>query len=114
MSYMRVIPRDLFNESSLMKCTGQLYLLLESKNIIGAELTHANDSFRIDQSESDGSIHFTNLFFAFKGKHWYLTRPLNSRNPWPLYLRRNGVEISVFDNDGCLSPEFLDAFTGGN
>lgn len=29
MSYFRVIPRDLFNEASLLKCYGRLAILLD-------------------------------------------------------------------------------------
>lgn len=104
MTYQRVIPRDLFNDANLLKCLGQLYLELERLNIPGVELEHWPDTraFIIHQNEDDGSTYCRNVVLTVKNKHHYLTRPLNSRKSWPLYLN----EIPIFDNEGCLTEEF--------
>lgn len=74
MSYNRVIPRDLFNESSLLKCLGRLYICLENTPGHAAELQQVGREFDIRQSDDDGSIYaagaaddrqaFTRLYVA--------------------------------------------------
>jgi len=110
MTYRRVIPRDLFNEANLLKCYGQLYIAME--RLAGCEARFRNEDvprFEIMQRESDGAIFVYNLPLEI-GRHSYtLTRPLNSRRPWPLYAERDGDDsfdpIAVFDDQGELTPE---------
>jgi hypothetical protein len=114
--YTHVIPRDLFNESDLLKCYGRLYTLLEM-GAHTAELSNDdqdnNEPFNIIQDELDGSISISNVKLTISGKVWRLYRPLNSRDPWPLYcLSVNGdVCERVFTDDGMLSFEFLNIIT---
>lgn len=105
MSYLRVIPRDLFNEANLLKCLGQLYLELERVNIPNAKLVHDHESFDVGQDSNDGSISAHNVILVTNGVPYFLWRPLNSREPWPLYIKEvgNGNEISVFNQSGALS-----------
>lgn len=107
MSYLRVIPRDLFNEASLLKCYGRLYLALEK---LGMEhqLVHFGNAFRVDQNEADGSISIANVALAVRGWRVTLFRPLNARAPWPLWARLNDEDCQVFDDAGQLTPEMLE------
>ncbi len=57
MAYLRVIPRDLFNEGNLLKCLGRIYINLESLPGISAELVETGGPFHIEQNEDDGSIY---------------------------------------------------------
>lgn len=115
MSYMRVIPRDLFNEANLLKCYGQIYLNLELLNQPGAFLEHdeEDEGFRIGQNSDDGSTDIENVTLYVNGYAVPVRRPLNSREPWPLYaMTEDGEEISVFCDDGSFSAEMLEFIKG--
>ncbi|QIG66764.1 hypothetical protein EVB27_094 [Rhizobium phage RHph_TM16] len=115
--YQRVIPRDLFNEASLLKCMGQLYLGLENmpqffRHPASVRMffnENAGGGFSIYQNKSDGSIHLGNVTLVVRGKQCYLYRPLNSREPYPLWLKHPESEddIEVFTVDGMF-VEFSD------
>lgn len=116
MSYARVIPLDLFNEASLLKCYGQLWLKLENRKHVSFKLTTntntGGNSFQILQRPYDGALALGNLRLYIRGQLYILHRPLNSREPWPLYLNHPTDpfldEIAVFDDHGELSREMLD------
>lgn len=114
MSYLRVIPRDLFNEANLLKCYGQIYLHLERLNIKGVELVHEDDilPFDVRQYEDDGSLYIMNVKLVVHGGDCVLFRPLNSREPWPLYLQLGEEEIAVFNDDGSFTQEMLNFLEG--
>jgi streptogramin lyase len=112
MSYTRVIPRDLFNEANLLKCLGRLWICLENnpRAILGDnDAEHGGEPFHIEQSDDDGSISVTNVPLHINGFQWRLSRPLNSREAWPLWMTSPDDETHepVFDDNGNLSPEFL-------
>jgi hypothetical protein len=115
MSYVRVLPRDLFNEANLLKCLGQLWLLVDGRE--GAKfLVEAVEGFEIRQDPNDGSLFVGNVPFALRGLLAHLSRPLNSREPWPLYLSipedPDFDVIAVFNDDGSLSDDMLRAMGG--
>lgn len=113
MSYQRVIPRDLFNEASLLKCLGRLWIVLDNLHEVNhkAKLKQKDDfaDFCTQQDPSDGSIFSENVKFYICGKFRHLYRPLNSRDAWPLWLNLDGREIEVFDDAGNPTNEFLKA-----
>jgi len=106
MTYFRVIPRDLFNEANLLKCYGQLYLNME--RYVG--IAYMNDpspgrAFEVRQDDSDGSTTIANVHLVVRGRKVPLYRPLNSREPWPLYARIGEDDINVFNDDGSFSDD---------
>ena len=107
--YIRVIPRDLFNEANLLKCLGRLVLCIESAPRVVVE--HDGGPFEVVQNDDDGSISLFGFYVQVAGSALSLWRPLNSRHPWPLMAAVEGdhdVEpVPVFCDDGELSPEFL-------
>lgn len=110
MSYKRVLPRDLFNEANLLKCYGRLVLLIEEKMIDWIQYHHDGDSFYIKQNPSDGSLSIANIEFWTRGpkpKKIHLSRPLNSRESWPLWACIEGEEEDhpVFGNNGSFMLE---------
>jgi hypothetical protein len=108
MTYRRVLPRDLFNEANLLKCYAQLWIALENtRPCLGRFGEDDVSDFNIAQDPSDGSIRVANLTFLLAGRPRRLFRPLNSREPWPLWLRLDEDDVRVFDDDGKLSPEML-------
>lgn len=107
--YERVIPRDLFNEANLLKCYGKLALVLnDHTNIYRArvEMEDEGSSFLVAQNPDTGGIYLLNVYLSIDGERQHLERPLNSRDPWPLYLEYEGNPIPVFDESGNLSHEF--------
>lgn len=114
MSYIRVIPRDLFNEANLLKCLGRLWIALdEAKCGHKAQfVTEDVPMFDIRQNPDDGSTYVANIEFRIGGEKFTLYRPLNSREAWPLYTMREGdwdfEPVAVFNDDGSLSDEMLD------
>lgn len=110
--YRRVIPRDLFNESSLLKNLGRLALLIEDGFAPeGLKLVHHDPTagFQIEMSASDGSICCPGLTLYTKHRAFAIPqRPLNSRDEWPLLIEADDDEMRVFDGNGNFSVEFLD------
>jgi hypothetical protein len=108
MSYQRVIPRDLFNEANLLKCMGQLWLNLEKLNLPDVEMAYDDESFDIDQCQDTGATFVRNITLVVNDEVVVPWRPLNSREPYPLYITRdNGDEISIFNDEGWFTPEML-------
>lgn len=110
MSYTRVIPRDLFNEAKLLKCTGRLVLLIHDRQApAGLTFEHDGGPFTILQDESDGSIYVFNINFSMEGKdgQFYFFTTLNNKDPYPLYLKFEEDEAQVFTDAGDFTPEFL-------
>lgn len=108
MSYKREVPCDLFNEAGLLKCMARLSIVGEKLGLTLAHETHSCADFVIDQDPSDGSIYMSNVEVWYKGRSFCSPfRPLNSRQPWPLYVLSWGEEVAVFDDHGDLTPEFI-------
>lgn len=106
--YIRVIPRDLFNEANLLKCLGRLALLAERAP--GVLVDHDGGPFEVVQNDDDGSISVPSVDVRVAGVRLLLWRPLNAREPWPLWAAVDGDPgfdpVPVFRDDGVFSPEF--------
>ena len=88
MIYKRVIPRDLFNESKLLKCLGKITLLIHEKMIPGLNVNLEGEAsgFIIQQGIS-GEIYCVNLqFFDDNGTAVYFETGLNSKENYPLVM----------------------------
>lgn len=102
MSYKRVIPRDLFNEANLLKCYGKLWIELEKLNLEKL-ISHVDNDLNFDiVQDIDGDLTIDNVYL----RNTKLRRPLNSRDPWPLYAMHDDIEYVVFCHDGTLTDEF--------
>lgn len=113
MPYKRVIPRDLFNEGSLLKCCGRIHINLETAGLPGVELESDGAAFDIQQDASSGDIYIANVKLKVGAKGYRVYRRLNSRGAWPLYLVDvNGEELDLFADDGSFSLEFIDFARG--
>lgn len=122
LNYTRIVPRDLFNESKLLKCLGQLALLIHDgvdKNgraTPGSLEVHHDetDEFRIGQRQCSGDFYCDTVGFVVRDTRSGMPRrlldlrsSLNSREPYPLICTTKNDEISVFNGDGTLSDNFL-------
>jgi len=107
--YDRVIPRDLFNESKLLKCMGQLCLYIHD-NTTPVEMTveHNGDPFKIALME-DNNLRVTNISISIKGSVFDFYTTYNSKAAYPLYVMDdNYTEYEVFDHGGKFSTEFVE------
>jgi hypothetical protein len=115
MSYTRVIPRDLFNESKLLKCLGQLSLLIHDGKTRGVPLSIEHDDsdcpgFDIQQDGDRATLFVSNVAVRIDGvAPLNLGLPINARDRYPLelYTAKEAV-IDVFNSDGSLSVDFID------
>lgn len=112
--YRRVLPRDLFNEGSLLKCYGRLWILLSETHGHNAQIVEEDvDCFDVQQNEATGGLTVTNLTFTVDGVPYRLERSLNSREAWPLMVTERAgdpdfEEVEVFDDHGNFTREMLD------
>lgn len=117
MGYERVLPRDLFNDANLLKCIGQVVLMIEN-NVLDLQYRHRHPDkdFQIRQDDGDGSTKIANVSFDFPNgwavRFW---RPMNARGPWPLYahIADSEEDVPVFTLDGALTEEFFQAVEKG-
>ena len=111
--FKRVIPRDLFNEAKLLKCLGQLSLLLHDGVGIRwpLRLRHKRPEkgFRIDQRAGDAGLFCVNLNLSLNGRKIVVFSSYNSKEPYPLLFEDwEGGEGEVFDASGQFSTEFME------
>lgn len=117
MSYMRVVPRDLFNESKLLKCLGQISIAILDNKLgkYGVEdyLEDADQGFIIDHTD-DGDTYCSNYKVLVpmldKNEKAYLQlfSRLNSKEAYPLICMTHDNEvIEVFTEKGVFTTAFL-------
>lgn len=105
MSYIRVLPRDAFNEAGLLKCIGKLTLLIEDGMLPDWTYDYDGGPFEIEQNQADGSISVRNVTFTKGDSEIWLSTPLNSRRAWPLKAEGGGYDGDfVFDDSGKFCP----------
>ena len=106
MGYHRVCPRDLFNESQLLKCVGKISLFILDDVLPGLHMDDeecGERGFNIVQDPSDGSISVCNLRFSDRnGDPAYFYVPLNSRDKWPLMMNYKEETYYCFQENGDL------------
>lgn len=106
--YMRVLPRDLFNESKLLKCFGLLTVRIhDSMAPQGLEFEHDGSPFEIALTD-DGSLTITNILLTLNGQSLLFKTTYNSKNNFPFFLEHDYCEYLVFDEQGAFTEEFLD------
>lgn len=115
--YPRVIPRDLFNEAKLLKCLGQLALLVHDGVDKGRravppslriELEDERDGFVIDQYQDSGDLHCVNLAVSAGEHRFNVFTSYNSKSPYPLMFGDDEDMGDVFNDDGTLTDEFCE------
>ena len=107
--YQRVIPRDLFNECKLLKCLGQLAVLIHDGIRMPPNLRSEADGseFRIDQNPGCGGLYVSDgIKFVVLGVELSLKTPYNSKESYPLLCETEDDEVQVFDDNGQLTDEF--------
>ena len=111
-NYIRVIPRDLFNEAKLLKCMGMLTLAADNTPELVVEMTDdsSSDGWDIRQNSDDGSITVHNLTVIFNRVPLNFWTPLNSKAAHPLWAQPfddpDAEAVEVFTTEGKLSADF--------
>lgn len=108
MSYFRVVPRDLFNESKLLKCVAQLWLQCEKdERTDGLQFNCDGSPFGVKQDPSSGAIYISNIPVYFNGYPLYLYTGLNARGSYPMYCDFRDDTVPVFEDSGGLHDDFI-------
>lgn len=107
-SYLRIIPRDFFNESKLLCCLGKLSVQIHDRLTNGLDLEQEfdNEPFQVEQSMDDGSLYVVNYSVYLNKEEVLLYTPYNSRRKYPLRGEYKGEIYEVLDEDGKLNTTF--------
>jgi hypothetical protein len=106
--YGRVLPRDLFNESKLLKCFGLLTVRIhDAMAPKGLEFEHDASPFDIALTD-DGSLTITNIQLTLNGHYLFFKTTYNSKSNFPFFLEHDDCEYLVFDEQGEFTEEFQD------
>jgi len=97
-SYKRVLPRDAFKDAKLLKCIGQLTLLIENKAacVEGLTFDYDGEAFDIQQDDSDGSTYVSNIQFFVNKKPVRMRGALNSRDAWPIVMQAQDTDEDYY------------------
>lgn len=114
--YQRVIPRDLFNESKLLKCIGQVSLLIHdgidkagNRTPEGLTINQEGDAFSIALHD-DGYLILLNVSIEYLEESLTLGTIYNSKEPYPLYDIVTGTQ--VLTDSGTWHQDFLNLLSG--
>jgi uncharacterized protein YkuJ len=106
--YIRVIPRDLFNESKLLKCIARLTLLVhDGNNLKAIRFEHDDNPFIIGLMD-EGSLTITNINFFIHDREVIFKTTYNAKSNYPLLCEYDYSEDIVFNDDGTYSEDFID------
>jgi hypothetical protein len=109
--YKRVIPRDLFNESKLLKCVGRLALKIhDSMGPEGLKLEYDDKPFEIRLDGYKDAFYVENMKFHVNGRQFYFYSQVNSHEPYPFFLFYNFQEFEVFDVIGNFNVGIMRFF----
>jgi hypothetical protein len=109
-TYTRVCPRDLFNESKLLKCMGRLCLKIldEMTPVPMKYYDDETERFNIEQDES-GNLFIENLPITINGQSFIFHTTYNCKSNYPLFVETADYEeYLVFDEQGEFTEEFIE------
>lgn len=105
--YIRVIPRDLFNEAKLLKSMGRLCLLIHDGLVPAPmEVFYEGEEFEI-VLDDEGSLRIRNIQIKVKDIFIIFKTTYNSKSIYPFYAECDNVDYLVFDSEGNFDEEFL-------
>ena len=100
-NYLRVIPRDFFNESKLLKCLGKLSIAILDNKTKGLKLREEfnNESFKVVLDHA-GYLYVENYKVYLNKEQLFLFTPYNSRSNYPLQALYKDEYYQVLDEYG--------------
>lgn len=108
--YDRVIPRDFFNESKLLKCMGNLQIAITDCKLpegVKIEIDENGEAFKIALTD-DGYLTIANYPVRINGKEIIMKTTYNSKSNFPLFGEYEYCDYLVFDEQGKFTAEFSD------
>lgn len=106
--YIRVVPRDLFNEAKLLKCIGHLVLQIHDNNNVANISFHHDDEPFIIGLLDEGYLQVCNISFWVNNIKIDFVSQYNSKGNYPLMAYHDYCEYVVFNDDGTFCVDFLD------
>jgi len=105
--YTRIIPRDLFNESKLLKCIGQLCLLIhDGMTPIEMNFHHDGEPFIICQNPNDGNLYISNISIWINKTQVDFSAKYNSKAAYTLWASLPFGDYEVFTDSGKFHKDF--------
>lgn len=111
-SHRRVIPRDFFNESKLLKCMGVLALKILDNQLpdgISIIIEESGEPFEIDLG--DDGLYVSNYHITVNGEDVIMKTRYNSKSSFPFMCEIGYDEVPVFDDNGDFDEEFIEMFS---
>lgn len=111
-SYTRVIPRDFFNESKLLKCFGQLSLKILDCGVpdgLTIAIDNNGEAFNIVLTDC-GSLTISNYETTVNNVRVIFKTTYNSKSPYPFFCEYDYTDYQVFDDNGNFDDEFINMF----
>lgn len=112
--YPRIIPRDFFNESKLLKCMGRLALLKHKGNLpdnININVEESGEPFHVKLHNEYGCLYVSNYNVTINDIDVFVGTLYNSKNNYPLVCYYDYTEYLVFDENGNFDDEFIEFFS---
>lgn len=114
--YKRVIPRDFFNESKLLKCMGFLALRILDNEVpegINIKISENGNPFKISHYAMWDILYVSNYAIEINGQDYICGTTINSKEPFPFYciVEDEQIEVEIFDSNGNFSTDFIEQFT---
>jgi len=111
--FRRVLPRDLFIESQLLKCLGKLVIHCDENAAAVAGMRYYSDDtthlvgFDVRQDSTSGMLIAASLYFGVNGQRMYFGVVYGTKkSKWPLELMDDALGyVEAFDEDGNITPE---------
>ena len=118
-SFMRVIPRDLFNEAALLKCLGKIALMahngiVEKLKMVYEPYDNGNgeecEGFLILQDDGSGDLYCNNVAaINADGDNCLVFRKYNDKSQWSVLIYPSDTDsILVMDDEGNPTKEFIE------
>lgn len=113
--YMRVLPRDFFNEAKVYSMHTKLVEDFNNGKLPkGFDIEVIDENDKIGLSD-DGELYFNGIEITFDGEPLQFNTTYNAGKTakYPLSVTAEGMDIwsvPVYDQDGNLDEEFTDAF----
>ena len=114
MSYIRVIPRDFYNESKLLKCMGLLALKILDFQLpdgIKISIEDSGEPFDIQLDEMWNMLRVINYPVTVNGETYDFGTAYNAKYGYPFYVLVDDLEIEVFNEAGDFTQDFIEQFT---
>jgi len=113
MNYLRVIPRDFFNESKLLKGLGRLSLLELNGNRYNIKIRLERDEqspFTIKQNPFTGNLYDASTLVYINDKIVSVSQQYNCKASYGLIWENNDSSDFVFKDNGEFTEEFIENF----